>query len=143
MATYKNTELGQMQTTLNALNQKHKRKVDKAGRLKSDLKQLRDKALLNELSHSDKVKLSRLEFEHQQVLNEVESLGQERRDLKEVQDQKRALKKKKREEIFNDENPTSKEDDDVFLANMYGIAPAQVAAAADDQVQNEVPFEKL
>ncbi len=124
MATYKNTELGQVQSSLNCLSQKLKRKVTKATGVKATMKTLQDKALLQELTPSEKVKLSRFEYDFTQLQAEIESIREDCNQLKEVQTQKREEKKKSQTEIFHAENPTSKEDDDAFLANLYGTPNA-------------------
>ncbi len=120
MATYKETELGQVQQSLNCTNQKLRRRVAKTNKIKTEIKALKDKAS-DELSQREKVKLSRLEFEYQHELADVVALRDEVKALKDLQTKKRAIAKKKKSQIFDgeDDNECNMNDDDI-LANLYG-----------------------
>ncbi len=134
MATYNKTELGQVQSSLNALNQKLKRKVEKAKKIKSEQESLTAK--LDDLSRTEKVKKSRLDFEKKQIAAEIASLREECKHLKEIQGSKRAKKKKEKEEIFHDEG--NKED--AYLASLYGV---DVEQGGNQESSNVVPFKDM
>ncbi len=133
MATYKTTELGQVQLSLNAIASKKKRRSDKVNAMKSKIQLLKDKASLEgELSKTDKIKLSRLEFEHKHALADVTSLQEEYDSLKSLQMQKREEKKKRKDEIFHNEDDP--ENADEYLANLCGTHDQGEGKQAEERV---------
>ncbi len=129
MATYKATELGQLQVSLNAVSQKCRRKRIKADKLKSEIQKLKDK---DQLSQVDRLKFNRKADELKATLAEHASLEEEVKCLKTMKDDK----KSKAKEIFNVE--ASKEDDDAFLANLYGTQEV-----GGDNAENVVQFHNM
>ncbi len=139
MATFKSSDLGQVQSALNALAQKQRRKINKAARLKDDIKELKEKEQNEELSRVDKSKLKLAEVNHKHVLAEISSLEAEVSHMKELQTSRRADKKKRKAEIFHAENMPQNGNDDAFLADLYGVDPRVVASTNE----NVVPFENM
>ena len=129
MASYKNTEAGQLQKTLNAISQKWRRKCVKADALKEKIQKMKNSALEQELSKINAVKLSGMQAELKHTLAEVASLSDEMRVLKEMKEEKSKKKKQQQGEIFNaavgDDAPKSAdksaEDCNDYLSALYGV----------------------
>ena len=88
-----------------------------------------------ELSTAEKMKLSRLEFEHKQDLLEAQSLTDEIKALKDIQQEKKSKKEKSKGEIFSNE-VESHVDTDAYLANLYGTAQTTPKPAETERVVN-------
>ncbi len=127
-ATYKSTELGQIQVTLNALSSKKKRRSDKLEAVKNKIQIAKDKAIDGQLSSTDKIKLQRLELDYKHAQADFSSLQDEIKHLKMVQLQKRQEKKKKKDEIFNTEDEEM--DGNMYIENYCGL-PADGKDTAD------------
>ena len=76
-------------------------------------------------------------FDLKQDLVEQAALDEEIANLKMLQDEKRAEKKKKKEEIFAAEHVPDHVDDNEYLAELYGVA----TGAAEKE--NVVGFENM
>ena len=119
MATYRNTEVGQLQQTLNAMSQKCRRKRDKSVALKEKIAQFKEKAITQELSKIEAVKLNGMQSQYKHVLVELSCLEEEMKTLKELKEEKKLAQKQNKKDIFHD-GEKSKEDD-ALLAEIYGI----------------------
>ncbi len=131
MASYKSTELGQVQQTLNALNSKKKRRSDKAAKLKAKVKLLQEQAIDGNESKADASKLSRAKYEFKHALADIVQLDEEIKHLKSLQKQKQEQKKKQSEEIFNDV-----ENADAYLQNLCGLPDD----ATNGNAEQTVPY---
>ncbi len=110
--------------------------------MKEKIKQLKDKSSIEgDLNKPDKIKLSRLEFEYKHALADVVSLDEELASLKELQAQKRAEKKKKKDEIFSNVDEDLP-DANAYLANLCGL-PTNAEQTKEDAAGNVVTFENM
>ena len=127
-ASYRSTELGQLQQTLNALMSKKKRRSDKLETVKNKIKILKDKAtdMDGQLSAPDKTKINRLQIEFKHAQADFFSLEEEIKNLKALQAEKREHKKKKSEEIFNTDD--AEMDANAYLDNVCGLAGGEEPA---------------
>ncbi len=96
---------------------------------KSEIKQLKDKEIQEDLSQKEKIRLSRLEHEVKHDLVELQGLDEELKHLKDLQAEKRVEKNKEKEEIFNSTYAVQPElDDEAYLNNACGaIKPTEPA----------------
>ncbi len=142
MASYKTTELGQVQQSLNAITQKWRRKVAKSRVLKTKIQAMKEKALQEDLPKTEQVKLNCLELEIKHTLADVTSLAQEIENLKSIKDSKKADKKKKKDnglaEVQAEAEAALAGNDDAFLYNLYGLN--QDGAPQDAGGEQEVDF---
>ena len=138
MATYKNTELGQVQQALSCAKQKCKRRKDKVLKLKKSIVQLKEKSVHEDLTAKEKALLVRQEFEHKHELADVAALQEEIKQLKTLQDDKRS-KKKQQDQIFQEDREDEAEQaGDALLEDLYGIHKT-----AEIQKENVLEFKDM
>ncbi len=132
MATYLNTELGQVQQALNAMCQKRRRKREKAKKSKAKLDEYKEKAAMDALSKIDKVKYSSLQSEYKHTIAELAALDDEVQCLKDLKEGKKRKKEEQEGEIFHAEKEP--ENDDTFLANLYGVTADDLAKDKEQEL---------